>query len=172
MPVIYMLNKQNSLSKEPYLTFDKKYKMISEEFQFHGKEIEIPIGTGKQGQFSNGFYNCDYTYQRNMMMKFQFVKVNPEQVEINTSKECIFVRCSYSFEYNESELDYHLNRLKAFALRTDYFYIPGVEYLEFSYKIDKEINIYMDAIVVGTEDVQQVCHSMINQFIAIFSLDD
>ena len=108
-----------------------------------------------------------------MMMKFNFVKVNPGQVEINTSKECTFVRCTYSFEYNESDmLDYHLNRLKALTLRTDYFYIPKVEYLEFSYKVDKEINIYLDAIVVGQEDVQQVCHCMINQFIAIFSLDD
>ena len=44
--------------------------------------------------------------------------------------------------------------------------------MEFSYKVDKEINIYLDAIVVETDDVQQVCHSMINQFIAIFSLDD
>ncbi len=171
MPVIYMLNKQNSLLKEPYISFDKKYKMISENL--HGGEIELPIGTGKQGQFSNGFYNCDYTYQRNMIMKFNFVKVNPEQVEINTSKECTFVRCTYSFEYNESDmLDYHLNRLKALTLRTDYFYIPKVEYLEFSYKVDKEINIYLDAIVVGQEDVKQVCHCMINQFIAIFSLDD
>ena len=66
----------------------------------------------------------------------------------------------------------HLNRLKALMLRADYFYIPKVEYLEFSYKVDKEINIYLDAIVMETDDVQQVCHSMINQFIAIFSLDD
>ena len=53
------------ISKEPgheaaHISFDKKYKMISENL--HGGEIELPIGTGKQGQFSNGFYNCDYTY--------------------------------------------------------------------------------------------------------------
>lgn len=30
MPVIYILNKQNSLLNEPYISFDKKYKMISE----------------------------------------------------------------------------------------------------------------------------------------------
>lgn len=172
MPVIYMINKQNSLLKEPYLSFDKKYKMISEEL--HGSEIELPIGTGKQGQFSNGFYNCDYAaYRRNMMLKFTFAKVHPEQVDINTSQECTFIRCTYSFEYNESDmLDYHLNCLKALMLRTDFFYIPKVEYLEFSYKVDKEINIYLDAIVIEMDDVQQVCHSMINQFIAIFSLDD
>lgn len=171
MPVIYMLNKQNSLLKELYLSFDKKYKMISEEL--HGSEIELPVGNGKQGPFSNGFYNCDYAYQRNMMMKFNFVKVNPEQVELNASKECTFVRCTYSFEYNESDmLDYHLNRLKALMLRADYFYIPKVEYLEFLHKVDKEISIYLDAIVIETDDVLQVCHSMINQFVAIFSLDD
>ena len=83
MPVIYILNKQNSLLKEPYISFDKKYKMISENLP--GGEIELPIGTGKQGQFSNGFYNCDYTYQRNMIMKFNFVKVNSEQVERSIS---------------------------------------------------------------------------------------
>lgn len=83
MPVIYILNKQNSLLKEPYISFDKKYKMISENL--HEGEIELPIGTGKQGQFSNGFYNCDYTYQRNMIMKFNFVKVNSEQVERSIS---------------------------------------------------------------------------------------
>lgn len=57
--------------------------MISENL--HRGEIELPIGTGKQGQFSNGFYNCDYTYQRNMIMKFNFVKVNSEQVERSIS---------------------------------------------------------------------------------------
>lgn len=66
MPVICMLNKQNSLMKEPYVSFDKKYKMIMEKL--HGSKIELPVGNGKQGQFSNGFYNCDYAYQRNMMM--------------------------------------------------------------------------------------------------------
>lgn len=171
MPVIYMLNKQNSLMKEPYVSFDKKYKMIFEEL--HGNEIELPIGTGKQGQFSSGFYNCDYSFQRNMMMKFNFVKVNPDQIEIKSSEDGTFIRCTYSFEYNETDmLDYHLNRLKAFMLRSEYYYIPKVEYLEFSYKVDKEINIYMDAIVVEKEDVQQVCHSMINQLITIYSLDD
>lgn len=79
MLVIYMLNKPNSLLKEPYMSYDKKYKMISENL--HGGEIELNIGTGKQGQFFNGFYNCDYTYQRSMITKFSFVKVNPEQVE-------------------------------------------------------------------------------------------
>ena len=49
MPVIYMLNKQNSLLKEPYLSFDKKYKIISEKL--YGSEIELPVGNGKQGQF-------------------------------------------------------------------------------------------------------------------------
>lgn len=44
MPVIYILNKQNSLLNEPYISFDKKYKMISENL--HGGEIELPIGTG------------------------------------------------------------------------------------------------------------------------------
>ena len=76
------------MSKEPgheaaHISFDKKYKMISENL--HGGEIELPIGTGKQGQFSNGFYNCDYTYHRNMIMKFSFVKVNSEQVERSIS---------------------------------------------------------------------------------------
>lgn len=171
MPVIYMLNKQNSLMKEPYLSFDRKFKMISEEL--NGTEIELSIGSGKPGQFLNGFYNCDYAYQRNMMMKFSFVNINPEQIDLNGAKESTFVRCTYSFEYNESDmLDCHLNRLKAYSLRTDYYYIPKAEYLEFSFKVDSEINIYMDAIVVEKQDVQQVCHSMINQFISIFSLDD
>lgn len=169
MPVIYMLNKQNSLLKEPYCSFDKKYRLISEEL--HGSEIQLPIG--KQGQFSNGFYNCDYAYQHNMILKFNFMKVNSEQLESNNIKDGIFVRCTYAFEYNESDmLEYHLNRLKAITLRADYFYIPKAEYLEFSYKVDKEINMYMDAVVVEKEDVQQVCHSMINQFITMFSLDD
>ena len=171
MPVIYMLNKQNSLLKEPYLSFDKKYNMISKKL--HESEIKLPIGTGKKGQFANGFYNGACECQNNMMMTFKYVKINPEQVGINTSEECTFVRCTYSFEYNESDLlDYHLNRLKAFTLRTDYYYIPKAEYLEFSYKVDKDINIYIDAIVVGQENVQEVCQSMINKCIAIFSFDD
>lgn len=167
MPVIYMLKKQNSLEKEPYVSFDKKYKMISESI--YDKEIELPIGVGKPGQFSNGFYYCDYAYQRNMVIKFNFVKVDPGAAESSG----VFVRCTCSFEYNESDmLDYHLNRLKSLSLRTDYYYIPKAEYLEVSYKVDSEINIYLDAIVSDVKDVQQVCHSMINQYISIFSLDD
>ena len=54
-----MLSKHNSWSKEQYLAFDKKYKMIFEEL--YGSEMEIPIGNDKQRQFSNGFSNCDYT---------------------------------------------------------------------------------------------------------------
>lgn len=50
MPVICMLNKQNSLMKEPYVSFDKKYKMIMEKL--HGSKIELPVGNGKQGQLS------------------------------------------------------------------------------------------------------------------------
>lgn len=166
-----MLNKQNSLTKEPYASFDKKYKMISDEL--YGNEIALPVANGKQGQFSNGFYNCDFAYQHNIMIKFSFAKVTPEQVEIDGEGMLTFVRCTYLFEYNEADmLDYHLSRLKAFSLRTEYYYIPKAEYLEFSYKVDKEINIYMDAIVLEQADVQQVCHSMINQFISIFSLDD
>ena len=41
MPVICMLNKQNSLMKEPYVSFDKKYKMIMEKL--HGSKIELPV---------------------------------------------------------------------------------------------------------------------------------
>lgn len=171
MPIIYMLDKQKALTKEPYVSFDKKYKMVFEKL--YDSEIEIPIGTGKPGQFANGFYNCDYAYQRNLTIRFSFAKVTSEQIELSGKSESTFVRCTYSFEYNETDmLDYHLNRLKAFSLRTEYFYIPKAEYLEFSYKIDKEINIYADAIVLEQSDVQQVCHSMINQFISIYSLDD
>ena len=68
--------------------------------------------------------------------------------------------------------DYHLYRLKALMLRADYFYIPKAEYMEFSYNVDEKINIYMNAIVVEQADVLQVCHSMINQFVTIYSLDD
>ncbi len=38
MPVIYMLKEQNSLKKEPYASFDKKFKMISGAI--YDKEIE------------------------------------------------------------------------------------------------------------------------------------
>ncbi len=171
MPVIYMLNKQKSLEKEPYAAFEKKFKMLSGEL--NGKEIEIPIGTGRPGQFENGFYTCDYAYQRNMMMRFIFAKLSSEQLGGEIKKDSIFVRCTYAFEYNEADmLDCHLDRMKSFALRSDYYYIPNAEYLEFSYKVDKEIQMYMDAIVLEEKDVQQVCNSMINQFISIFSLDD
>jgi len=171
MPVIYILNKQNSLSQEPYATFDKKYKMVSEDL--HGKELELPIGSDKKGKFSNGFYNSSYAYQKNRMMKFTFAKVNPNQMELEASQDCTFVRCTYLYEYEDWEfIDGELDRMKTFSLRKDYFYIPKAEYLEFSYKVDKELSINIDAIVLDPNDVQEVCHSMINQFIAIFSLDD
>lgn len=169
MPVIYIM-KKNSLQKEPYLSFDKKFKAVSDEL--YGAEIELPISTGKKGEFANGFYNCDYAFQRNVMLKFHFAKVAPEQLE-GSSEEGTFIRATYSFEYDESDmLDFHLTRLKAFSLRGDYYYIPNVEYIEYSYSIAQEIHINIDAIVLNSKDVQQVCHSIINQFIAIFSLDD
>lgn len=170
MPVIYMIQKQSSLQKEPYASFDKKYKSVTDEL--YGAEIELPISTAKKGEFANGFYNCDYAFQRNVMLKFCFAKVAPEQLD-GCNEEGTFIRATYSFEYDESDmLDFHLNRLKSFSLRGDYYYIPNVEYVEYSYSIAKEIHINIDAIVLNIEDVQQVCHSIINQFIAIFSLDD
>lgn len=170
MPIIYMLNRQSSFLKEPYLSFDKKFKMISEDL--YGKEIILPIA-GKPGEFVNGFYLCDFAYQRNMVMKFNFAKVNPEQIDAEKKVERTFVRCTYSFEYSESDmLDFHLSRLKAFSLRTAYYYMPNAEYLEFSYKVDKEINMYIDALVLEQDKVYEICLCMISQFISIFSLDD
>ncbi len=104
-----------------------------------------------------------------MTIKFSFAKM----VKENSEEEGTFIRCTCSFEYNESDVfDYHLARLKAMLLRADYYYIPNAEYLEVSYNVDGEINIHIDAIVMELHDVQQVCHSMLNQYISIFSLDD
>ena len=170
MPVIYMLKEQSSLGKEPYVSFDKKFKMISESI--YDKEIELPIGRGKVGQFHDGFYHDDYNmpYQRNMTIKFTFAKMAQENTEGHVGT---FIRGTCSFEYNESDVfDYHLARLKALSLRADYFYIPNAEYLEISYNVDAEISIHIDAIVMEPSNVQQVCHSMLNQYISIFSLDD
>lgn len=168
MPMVVIKNKQNSLLKEPYVSFDKKFLAISKNL--YGKEIELIIGTGIEGEFVNGFYN-NSDFQFGMNMKFNFEKVFIEQPD--NEKESIFVRCAYTYKYNDSDLlDVHWTRLKAASARKDFYYIPNAEFLEFSYNISDSISMYLDAIVLKREDVPQVCHSMINHFITMFSFDD
>ena len=169
MPVVYLMNKSSTTQKEPYVSFDKKFKMISEELFTHN--IEIPLG-GREGSFLNGFYNGDMSYCKNSVLRFQFSKVSSEQLELDGAKEGVFVRGCYSYECDSDTIDYQLNRLKALGMRGSYIYIPGATYMEFSYQIDSTSNLCMDAVTTDKDLVRQICFSMISHYIALLALDD
>lgn len=172
MPIVYLSKKQNPLLKEPYISFDNKFLLLE---NLHGSEIELSVGTDKKGKFENGFYSSEYAYQQNKKVRFIFERIKADYIEKSDScsEDCTYVRCIYSFGYDTiDDLEYHLMRLQAFELRTDYFYIPKAD-LECYYAVDAEkVKIYIEALVMDEKDVQQVCRCILNQLIAIFSLED
>ena len=167
MPIICLGNPNNYMTKEPYISFEKEYTQLAD--QFHDREIELWISaTNLTDGFANGFYLSDEYRQNSTRIKFRFVNVKPEQPETSS----IFVRATYSFAYDRENMDYYAITLEALSLRREYFFIPNAEYLDVTYKIEKEVQVFIDAIVLNKADVKQVCKSMINQFIAMFGIEN
>ena len=167
MPIICLGNKNSYTEKEPYVSFEKEYNSLSG--QLHNRKMELFIGTENTiDGFANGFYMDDEWRPDSMKLKFCFVNVNPEQSEASS----IFIRATYSFGYPKQNMDYYAGILEALSLRKDYFFIPYAEYLDITYCIGKEVQVFIDAIVLNKADVKQVCKSMINQFIAMFGIEN
>lgn len=167
MPVLYVnLNKHESLTKEPYVSFFKKYDVIKDDL--NGEQIELRVG-GKDGCFSNGFY-IDRVYYKNPRLRIDFATIpSPE----NEQKTGVLIRTSYSYEGEDSfDFDFHLQRVKDIKKRAPYYYIPGVTHFEFSSQIDDEYKLLFDAIVDDVSKVPEVCCSLISLIITIFSLDN
>lgn len=168
MPVLYVnLNKQESLTREPYASFMKKYDIIKEDP--NGEQIEIRVGLGKDGCFSNGFY-IDKTYYKNPRLRLEFAALPSSDTE---GKESVFIRASYSYESEESyHLDLHLKRVRDIKKRAPYFYIPFASHFEFSSQVDDEYKLLFDAVVEDKNKVPDVCCSLISLIITIFTLDN
>lgn len=167
MPVLYVnLNKQGSLSKEPYATFLKKYEVIKDAP--NGEEIELRVG-GKEGTFTNGFY-IDNFYYKNPRLRLNFATIpSPE----NDSEMSVFIRAVYSYEGEDCcDLDFHLQRVKDIKKRAPYYYLHGVSHFEFSSQIDDEYRLVFDAIADDNTRVEKVCCQLISLIISIFSLDN
>lgn len=164
MPVIlYDLKAQDSLTREPYTTFAKKWKSI--ESDPDGHRIDIRISGGKEG-FSRGFYT-DHEYMSDVELSFLFART-AGGVDIGST----FVRMTLSFECNSSNFDYYRDQIKSLKKRVPYYYIPTVSHLEFSSQIDDEFKLQFDAVVPEGTDVAQACYMLINQLIAILSFEN
>jgi len=167
MPILYVnLNKHDSLSREPYASFFKKYENI--KGALNGEQIELRVG-GRNECFSNGFY-VDEFYYKNPALRIDFATVPSPDDE---KAKSIFVRVVYSYEGEDCcDLDFHLQRVRDIRKRAPYYYIPGAAYFEFSSQIDDEYKLVFDAIVEDEEKVPEVCCSIISLIISIFSLDN
>lgn len=168
MPVLYVnLNKHESLTKEPYVSFFKKYDIIKDDP--NGEQIELRVGCGKNGCFANGFY-IDKVYYKNPRLRINFATIPSPEKEQETN---VFIRASYSYEGEDSyDLDFHLQRVKDIKKRAPYYYIPGATHFEFSSQIDDEYKLLFDVLVDDVAKVPDVCCSLISLIITIFSLDN
>ena len=167
MPVLYVnLNKHESLTKEPYISFFKKYDIIKDDL--NGEQIELRVG-GKDGCFTNGFY-IGKVYYKNPRLRIDFTTIHSPEKEKET---CVFIRTSYSYEGEDSyDLDFHLQRVKDIKKRAPYYYIPGASHFEFSSQIDDEYKLLFDVLVDDVAKAPDVCCSLISLIITIFSLDN
>lgn len=168
--IIYKLGKrQNSLKKEPYVSFDQQYKALAGNL--HNAEIELPICSGEEGAFSSICFDASNMGSRDVVLKFEFVKIPPE----NMTGYCIanattFIKAEISFEYDmENEVSFFINSLKEIVEKEEYYYIPNTEYLEVEYKINDRIHCSINSLVLDDDDVLEVCHCLINQFISLFA---
>lgn len=170
MPFIYVnLNEQKSLEREPYTSFTKKYEVIKENL--NGEKIELRVGNGKSNSFSNGFFTDDGCYAKNLRLNFIFASLPKDDTESTNGKTLI--RMTYSFEYDDAEsLNYHLDKVKALEKRVPFFYIPLASAFEMTYQINSEFTLLFDVVVDDEKDVQQVCYSLINQIITIYSFEN
>ena len=167
MPVFYLnLEKQESLTREPYASFLKKYDLIEQEL--NGEEIELRVG-GKDETFTNGFYVDSYYYE-NPRLRFSFATVpNPD----NHEETSTLVRACYSYEGDDCyDLQYHIQRAKDIKRRAPYYFLPGATHFEFSSQVDEEFKLQFDVLVADNEKVAEVCCLLISLIIAIFSQDN
>ena len=167
MPVLYVnLNKQESLTKEPYVSFFKKFDIIKDDI--NGEQIELRVG-GKDGCFANGFY-IDKVYYKNPRLRIDFATIPAPD---NNETTCTLIRASYSYEGEDGyDLDFHLQIAKDIKKRAPYYYLPGATNFEFSSQIDDEYKLLFDVLVDDPEKVSNVCCSLISLIITIFSLDN
>ena len=163
MPVIFFnsISKHNSLEKDPYASFTKKFKGLK---KFDGQEIELRIDNGKEG-FHKGFYTDD-CFMENANLKFAFADVT------SGAEKAYFIRMNYSFGCNSENIHYYQRHISLLKQRVPYFYIPFAANFEFSSHIDDEFNLQFDVLVKNEADVLQVCYCLINQIITIFSFED
>lgn len=167
MPILYIgHDKHDCLKIEPYATLLKKFEAISDNP--FGEEIELRAG-GREGHFTNGFY-VDEIYYKNPRLKINFASVpSPD----DRSTENAFVRVTYSYESEDDyDVEFHLQRIKDIKRRAPYFYLPGVDFFEFSSQIDDTYKLHFDAIVSDKDKIRDTCCMLVSLVIAVFSLDN
>lgn len=166
MPVIFYssINKLSSLDKDPYASFTKKFRSLK---SIDGQEIELQIDNGKEG-FYKGFYTDD-CYMESAKLTFTFATMNSS---VNFDDKAYFIRMVYSFECNDDNFRHYQNRISVLKKRVPYFYIPEVSNFEFSSYVDDRFQMQFDVLLKNENAILQVCHSLINQIITIFSFED
>ncbi len=167
MPVLFIdMKEQTSLEKEPYVSFLKRFEALEENID--GEFVKIHLGKGKNGTFSKGFYQDD-SYCKNPRITFMFKEISGKPSDGTET----FIRMTYSYECeNRYDMDWQMDMIKALKRRIPYYYIPNVSHLEFSSPIGEDVRLQFDVLVPKRADVPQVCCSLINQVIAVFSFED
>lgn len=164
MPIIYFNDKSenalSSLSKEPYLTFEKKFNSVTSNL--NSKIIEIDVGSNKVG-FANGFFS-DNNYMSDLKLTFLFGQ--------DTSNCHTYIRMNFSFVCNDCNYEHYKRQSNLLKQRANYFFIPYIRSLDLSYQVNDRHEIIFDVIADTSSDTKTICLSLINQIIAILSFED
>ncbi len=162
MPVIVLKEgKRQVLDLEPYFTFNKRFEDQGDDLD--GAVIHIELGNYGKG-FGDGF-SIDEFYGNNISLKFflsEIGKGNSEQQEH-------LIRHTLEYDFNCAFLKIQQDSLSELEQRARYFYVPEVQYFEFSYHLfEGHAKLCFD-VSVRKNDIQKVCNQLISQDIAIFS---
>lgn len=165
MPIIICnVEEQRSLEREPYLTLGKKIKSFKGNFD--SQEIELNVGSSKEG-FGKGFFS-DREYVVDPKLNFAFGKTK----DAETGAWRWFVKMTYSFECTDSNFHYYQRHIKLLKKRIPYFYIASASHFSFASHLDDRFELEFDVLVEDQNNILQVCYSLLNQIITIFSFED
>lgn len=161
MPIIFFKeDSENTLKLEPYYSFNKKFDDKKED-GIDGARIKVDIANHKSG-FVNGF-DQNQNYGADFVLRFSFTKNKQDEQEL------FLIHHTVEYEFDEYFYDIQQDSLEELRKRSNYFFIDGAEYFEFSYHISaRKAELRFD-VLVSEEKIQNVCNQLISHDIAIFS---
>lgn len=157
----------NVLNREPYASFINEYNKLNGTID--EKLIELTIDFD-ECELIDGFWH-DGCYHKEKMIKF-WLKENSNGTNENDKSTEISACIMIEFDPKE-HVEVHLERIESIKQRIPFFFIPMVSHMKTKLYLDDEyFNVNIEVIVPNTENIKDVCMSIINQYICMFSMID